>query len=335
MPPKKFPPVTVFVTVKNSAGTIKKCIESLLQQDYPSYEVVVVDAYSTDGTYEILKEFADKGKIKLKRLEGYAGRALNWIIDNAKTEIIAVTDADCIAPKHWLKALITPLISDPEAVAAAGPMLNPHDIKGIAKIIGEELEWRFKSFKGRYVLRSPTASFAFYRSVAKKVRFDEGLKVAFETDFCFRLLKYGKIRYTPEAYIYHYHRSTLCSYFKQQKNYAKYAAVVYLRHPSMASGDHISRSTMMTEILLAGLFYFFAALSFFSKFFLLLAASALVALLFVWVKTAMEVRPSSLPTFLLLMAVRVHAWLLGAAEGILFLLRQQFFRHGKPSYVKG
>ena len=52
---KREPSVTVLVTARNSADTIKKCIDSILSQSYKNKKVYVTDAYSTDGTWEILK----------------------------------------------------------------------------------------------------------------------------------------------------------------------------------------------------------------------------------------------------------------------------------------
>ena len=75
--------VTVIVTVKNSASTIEKCINSILVNAYPK-ELVVIDAKSTDGTYEILEKFAKSKKIKLVSLESNAPEAFNHGIGMAK-----------------------------------------------------------------------------------------------------------------------------------------------------------------------------------------------------------------------------------------------------------
>jgi glycosyltransferase involved in cell wall biosynthesis len=57
------PVVSIFCTCKNSSQFIRKCIESVLNQDYPNIEFVVQDGASTDGTLEILKEYGDKIKL--------------------------------------------------------------------------------------------------------------------------------------------------------------------------------------------------------------------------------------------------------------------------------
>ena len=61
------PLVSIFSVVKNGAYTIRRCVESVLCQDYSNIEFIIQDGASTDGTLEVLKEYATKyeGRIKL------------------------------------------------------------------------------------------------------------------------------------------------------------------------------------------------------------------------------------------------------------------------------
>ena len=52
--------VSILITTYNSAAFLQRCLESVLQQDYTEREVIIVDNASTDGTREILEEFARK-----------------------------------------------------------------------------------------------------------------------------------------------------------------------------------------------------------------------------------------------------------------------------------
>jgi glycosyltransferase involved in cell wall biosynthesis len=52
--------VSVIVPTKNSEATLKKCLESIKKQSYPSIEIIVVDNFSTDSTGLIAKKYADK-----------------------------------------------------------------------------------------------------------------------------------------------------------------------------------------------------------------------------------------------------------------------------------
>ena len=52
--------VSVTVVTYNSGRYIKRCLESVLEQKYGNLEVVIIDNASTDGTADILEQFADR-----------------------------------------------------------------------------------------------------------------------------------------------------------------------------------------------------------------------------------------------------------------------------------
>jgi glycosyltransferase involved in cell wall biosynthesis len=56
----EFPLVTVITSVFNAREHIGECLESVLRQDYPSWEHVVIDGGSTDGTIDVLRRFDDR-----------------------------------------------------------------------------------------------------------------------------------------------------------------------------------------------------------------------------------------------------------------------------------
>src|ERR1700737_2450217 len=55
---KSSPPVSVIVPARNEERNIRRCVTSLLEQDYANFEVIVVDDGSTDATPRILEEIA-------------------------------------------------------------------------------------------------------------------------------------------------------------------------------------------------------------------------------------------------------------------------------------
>jgi chlorobactene glucosyltransferase len=65
----RVPRISVLVPARNEEGTIEQCITSLLAQDYPDLDVLVLDDDSTDGTQEILCRLAAADR-RLRVLEG-------------------------------------------------------------------------------------------------------------------------------------------------------------------------------------------------------------------------------------------------------------------------
>ena len=115
------PAVSVLIAAYNEQPVIAQTIRSVLANDYPELEVVVVDDGSTDGTAaEVLAHFADDDRVRLIR-QANAGKAgaLNRALDEAKGEILVCFDADTqIAPGGI--ALIVRHFADPEIGAVAG-----------------------------------------------------------------------------------------------------------------------------------------------------------------------------------------------------------------------
>ena len=55
--------VSVTIVTYNSGRFIKRCLESVLEQKYSNLEVIVIDNASTDGTVDILEQFAERCRI--------------------------------------------------------------------------------------------------------------------------------------------------------------------------------------------------------------------------------------------------------------------------------
>lgn len=97
----KAPKVSIIVPAKDEAANIEICLKSLLSQDYPNYEVILVDDRSNDGTAEIAETIARRDSrlrvLKVKRLpEGWTGKthALHFAQQRVDGEWLLFVDAD-------------------------------------------------------------------------------------------------------------------------------------------------------------------------------------------------------------------------------------------------
>lgn len=89
--------ITVVIPTYNREKTIKYCLDSVLNQSYSNFEVVVVDDQSTDKTCKIVEKLSKKdARIKLIQLNRNSGAqfARNMGIENAKGEWVAFLDSD-------------------------------------------------------------------------------------------------------------------------------------------------------------------------------------------------------------------------------------------------
>ena len=91
----KYPLVTVVIPTFNSSSFINRAIDSVINQTYKNWEIIVVDNYSTDGTHSAVKDINDL-RIRFFSIKngGVIAKSRNFGVRNSKGEWIAFLDAD-------------------------------------------------------------------------------------------------------------------------------------------------------------------------------------------------------------------------------------------------
>lgn len=110
--PKKLP-VSVIVCAKNEEENVKKYVPLLAEQDYPDFEIVLIDDASSDETLEVFEQFEEKYSnirlVKVKNNEAFWGNkkyALTLGIKASTKDYLLFTDADCYpTSKEWITAM--------------------------------------------------------------------------------------------------------------------------------------------------------------------------------------------------------------------------------------
>ena len=90
--------LSIIMPSYNSAEFIERAIQSVISQDYPNFECIVMDGGSTDGTLGILKEYEDRIIWKSEKDKGQSD-AINKGIEIASGDIIGELDADDVYEK--------------------------------------------------------------------------------------------------------------------------------------------------------------------------------------------------------------------------------------------
>jgi len=130
--PQNFVPnttISVLIPARNEASNIQSCLQSILDQDYPEelLEILVIDDHSEDDTADIVNSIPDP-RIQLiqlgdfefpSTLQSFKKAALEIAIQKARGQLIVTTDADCKAPRQWLRYIAGRFQSDfPKVIAA-------------------------------------------------------------------------------------------------------------------------------------------------------------------------------------------------------------------------
>ena len=111
--PQPAPLISVLIPARNEEENIRTCVESLQQQDYPNFEILVLDDNSTDGTAAIVNEMAAKDS----RINLYFGEPLpdDWagkcfacyqLAQKAKGDWLLFVDADTTHKPHMLRSVL-------------------------------------------------------------------------------------------------------------------------------------------------------------------------------------------------------------------------------------
>lgn len=162
--PGTFPAVSILVPARDEERSIVPCVESLLAQDYPEFEVVVLDDDSRDGTGALLQNLVARSKGRLRVLEGqpvppgWLGKhwACHQLARAANEELLLFADADTVHHPSALRDAVGAL----EAKRVGALSVLPHQEVGTPSeaLVIPLLPWVIHTFVPFFLpRRSPTA----------------------------------------------------------------------------------------------------------------------------------------------------------------------------------
>lgn len=180
--------VSVVIPALNEEGMIEECLNSIRGQDVP-VELILIDNGSVDKTPEIAGRIADHVHIKpgltLAEMRDFGARA-------ATGDIIATTDADCIAPSDWLSSLIKPF-DDPKVVAVGGVIrpLNVNVFSNFYCLLSSIMQSMFGFFQG--------ANMAYRKDAFLRSPGYASAKRAEDWNLSWHIRKQGRTKYVRKA----------------------------------------------------------------------------------------------------------------------------------------
>lgn len=154
---KKFPKISIILPARNEEKFIRHCIDSLLKQDYPDFEIILVNDESTDKTLEIMKEFEKSHPAKIK-VVNVTHRDENWIGKNwacyqgylkSNGNLLLFTDADSCHSEKTLSLAVQNIIHNRLDAITVMPMLLCYDFltKVTIPILTTFMHTRFSPLK--------------------------------------------------------------------------------------------------------------------------------------------------------------------------------------------
>ncbi|MGC9379534.1 glycosyltransferase [Streptomyces sp. MH13] len=256
------PSASVVVATRERADQLARALDSLLAQDHPDFEIVVVDnAPVTGETRELVeRKYGERVRYVCEPVPGLA-IAHNRGLAAVRSEVIAFTDDDVVADPHWLTELTAPFAADPRLGCTTGLIL-PARLRTPAQVLLESHGGFAKGFTPRtYDPADPPADEPLFPFTAG--RFGSGANMAFRTAVLravggfdpatgagtparggddlygfVRVLAEGqRLRYTPSALVWHHHRETWRDLETQAYGYGAgltaYLTAILVNRPSL------------------------------------------------------------------------------------------------------
>jgi GT2 family glycosyltransferase len=116
--------VSITIVTYNSGRFIKRCLESVLEQDYPYKEIIVIDNNSGDGTVDILEHFEDRCRIVYNEENIGFAAAQNQAIGLSAAEWVLTLNPDVLLLQGFLEALVNAGNLDPKVGTVCGKLLT-------------------------------------------------------------------------------------------------------------------------------------------------------------------------------------------------------------------
>ena len=214
--------VSVIIVNYNGETLLKRCVEAVLQNKYPNFEIIVIDNGSKDGSPLCLKELEKQhSNVRVILLDKNYGPAYarNRGAEKANGIYLAFLDNDTVPDENWLVPLVETmekdvsvgacqckllLFKEPDKFDYAGDYLSQfgflvQQVQGGEKDVGQ-------ADQKVEILSAKSAAMIIRRNVFKKIGgFDEDYFIYLEeTDLGWRIWLIGyKVIFVPESKVYH------------------------------------------------------------------------------------------------------------------------------------
>jgi hypothetical protein len=205
------PAVSIVMPCYNAAAALPATLDALLAQTLADWELVAVDDGSTDATAEVLQGYGDPRIVILRQGNRGPAAARNRGFAAARSDLIALLDADDLALPHRLETQRTALLADPTLALVA------HGYEWVDEA-GRLLPWPYHAWRRRPDLNDlrgwlfdcpvvPSAVMLRREAWRRVGGFDESLIGPEDWDFWLRLALAGERMAWGEGVVCHYRRA--------------------------------------------------------------------------------------------------------------------------------
>jgi glycosyltransferase involved in cell wall biosynthesis len=232
--------------VFNRPDEVDELLQSLTEQTYSDFEVIIVEDGSAERCEEVASRYADRLSLHYYYKENSGpGQSRNYGAERSRGEYLIILDSDVILPPGYLQAIEAELQREP-ADAFGGPDRAHSSFTDMQKAINYSMTSFFttggirggKKKMDKFYPRSFNMGIRaeVYRRLGgfSRMRFGEDI------DFSIRIFAEGcRCRLFPDAWVYHKRRTDLRKFFKQVHNSGIARINLYKKYPASLKVVHL------------------------------------------------------------------------------------------------
>lgn len=213
---------SLVIAVLNRPDEVRECLDTLCQQTYSQFEVLIVDGSQDEALKPLVMGFSDKLDVKYFFIKGLGpGESRNYGCEQAKGDYFIFLDSDCLIPEKYLEIVDTTLKNNP-LDAFGGPDAAHESFTPVQKAISYTMTSIFttggirgkKNHIGQFHPRG--FNMGISRKVYEVTKGYSGLRAGEDIELSMRIIRAGfKTGLIPEAFVYHKRRTTLKKFFRQ------------------------------------------------------------------------------------------------------------------------
>lgn len=196
--------VSIITVSYNSEVTIQDTIESVLAQDYPDFEYIIIDGASNDSTMDIIREYGDRIDTVISETDNGIYDGMNKGIRAATGDVIGFINSDDFYPSRNVLSNVMRVFSDPSLDICYGDLcyVKPDKKNSIVRY------WKSSDFvhgSFRYGWCPPHPTFFIQKKIYEEYGlFNLNYKIAADFELMMRFLEVYKIKaaYLPEILVH-------------------------------------------------------------------------------------------------------------------------------------
>jgi glycosyltransferase involved in cell wall biosynthesis len=257
---------SIVVPVFNRPDEVTELLQSLCEQTYKEFEVVIVEDGSTVKCEHITDQYLDKLSIRYFFKENTGpGQTRNYGAERAHGDYVIFFDSDCIVPPDYM-LIVSEQLDKNYIDAYGGPDRAHPSFTALQKAINYSMT-SFLTTGGirggkqkldKFYPRS--FNMGYSREVYNATNGFSLMRFGEDIDMSMRILKAGfKTALIPEAYVYHKRRSNFRKFYKQVFNSGIARINLYKRHPELLKPVHTLPAMFLLGTIFLLLFSMFVS----------------------------------------------------------------------------